>query len=196
MKRFLLVLFFIVSVAEMVCGQTSSLDPTTIYRAVIVDGDTLPKVYLEEIRAYGRRRFKNKREYVRYTKLIYNVKKALPYARIASVEISKIQQALDTMTNEKEKERYLESKEKDLFRQFEQPLRHLTRAQGRILIKLIDREAGVTTYDIVKKFKGRFSAFFWQGVARLFGANLKSEYDKYKDAEIENIVILIDEGKI
>lgn len=112
-------------------------------------------------------------------------------------EIISINAGLDTLTSEREREKYLKVKEKELFAKFEQPLRHLTISQGRILIKLIDRETGNTSYELIKSLKGRFSAFVWQGVARLFGSNLKSEYDSIgKDIEIENIVLLIDEGRI
>ncbi len=79
--------------------------------------------------------------------------------------------------------------------QFENPLRKLTFSQGRMIIKLIDRETGNTSYDLIKDYKGGFSAFFWQSVARVFGSNLKDEYDgDREDKMIEHIIIMIDNG--
>ena len=82
-----------------------------------------------------------------------------------------------------------------MFAEFEQPLRRLSFTQGRLLIKLIDRETGDTSYNLIREYKGGVSAFFWQGIARLFGANLKDEYDaETNDKMIEHIISLIDMG--
>ncbi len=165
-----------------------------ITRGVVIDGDTLPHVRLDEVRSYARRKWKNKRAQVRYTRLVYNVRKVLPIARIANERLTIIQDSASKLDS-KQRKKYLDEVEKQLFDEFEQPLRHLTMTQGRILIKLIDRETGDTSYELIKVLKGRFSAFLWQGVARLFGSNLKSNYDaEDSDREIENIINAIDDG--
>ncbi len=165
-----------------------------ITRGVVIDGDTLPHVRLDEVRSYARRKWKSKRAQVRYTRLVYNVRKVLPIARIANERLTIIQDSASKLDS-KQRKKYLDEVEKQLFDEFEQPLRHLTMTQGRILIKLIDRETGDTSYELIKVLKGRFSAFLWQGVARLFGSNLKSNYDaEDSDREIENIINAIDDG--
>ncbi len=163
----------------------------------IVDHDTLPHINLQEVAVIPPYRFKNKRQKRRYGKLARNIKKVLPYARSAGSKVNAINQHLSTLTSEKEKKAYLKQAEKDLFDEFEAPLRKLTFSQGRLLIKLINRETGDTTYELIKQYKGGVTAFFWQGVARLFGSNLKSEYHKEGDDQmIEHIILLIDNGII
>jgi hypothetical protein len=161
----------------------------------VVDGDTIPHVYLPDVPVFGVWKNKNDRQYARYSRLVNNVKKALPYARLASQKLKEINEHMASLKTEKEREAYLKIAEKQLFKEFETPLKKLTYTQGRILIKLIDRETGDTSYDLIKDYKGGFSAFFWQSVAKVFGSNLKSEYDpKGDDKSIEHIVNLIDSG--
>lgn len=196
LKYLFYILLLATSFATTLSAQSAN-DPTVIRRAIIIDGDTIPNIILQEVRSYARHRFKTKRQEIRYTRLVRNVKKALPYARMCAKEIELINEGLAIIQTEEGRKEYLKTKEKELFAKFEQPLRHLTISQGKILIKLIDRETGNTSYELIKSLKGRFAAFLWQGVARLFGSNLKSEYDSAAtDAEIENIVLLIDEGLI
>ncbi len=157
--------------------------------------DTVPHVTLPEVRCFAKARFKNERQKRQWTRYIYNVKKALPYARILAKEFKIINDSLALMTTQKEKDKYLERKEKELFKKYEYNLKHLTVKQGRILIKLIDRETGNTSYEAIRMLKGKFKAFWWQGIARMFGSSLKVEYDPQgEDKNLENVVILIDMG--
>lgn len=193
---FLLLLTLTVFVVDAQCQEVAT-QPTIITRARIIDGDTIPHVRLPEVRSYARRRFKTKKAAQRYTKLVINVKKTLPYARIASVRLRQIEDSLAKLPTEKARKEYIKISEKQLFDEFEGPLRKLTISQGRILIKLIDRETGDTSYELIKALKGRFSAFMWQSVARLFGSNLKATYDADgTDREIEVIVQMIDDGQL
>ncbi|MCG8580034.1 MAG: DUF4294 domain-containing protein [Bacteroidales bacterium] len=163
----------------------------------IIQNDTLPHVNLQEVPVIPPYKFKNKRHKRRYGKLVRNIKKVLPYARSAGEKVNAINNHLATLTTDKEKKDYLKKAEKELFNEFEAPLRKLTFSQGRLLIKLINRETGNTTYELIKQYKGGVTAFFWQGVARLFGSNLKSEYHKEgEDQMIEHIILLIDNGII
>jgi hypothetical protein len=163
----------------------------------IIKNDTLPHVNLQEVPVIPPYKFKNKRHKRRYGKLVRNIKKVLPYARSAGEKVNTINNHLATLSTEKEKKSYLKEAEKELFDEFEKPLRKLTFSQGRLLIKLINRETGNTTYELIKQYKGGVTAFFWQGIARLFGSNLKSEYDKEgDDLMIEHIILLIDNGII
>lgn len=166
-----------------------------ITHARIIGRDTIPHVNLPEVRCMARARFKSERQKRQWTRYIYNVKKVLPYARILSREFKIINDSLALMTTDKQRDQYLERKEKELFAKYEYNLKHLTVKQGRILIKLIDRETGSTSYEAIRLLKGRFKAFWWQSIARMFGSSLKVEYDPYgEDKNLENVVLLIDMG--
>ncbi|TRX70897.1 DUF4294 domain-containing protein [Carboxylicivirga sp. M1479] len=163
----------------------------------IVEKDTMPHVNLKEIPVIPPYHFKNKRHKKRYGKFVRNIKVVLPYARSAGQKVNAINSHLDSLTTKEEKKAFLKEAERELFDEFEQPLRKLTFSQGKLLIKLINRETGDTSYELIKHFKGGMSAFFWQGVARLFGSNLKAEYHKDGDDKmIEHIILLVDNGII
>lgn len=163
----------------------------------IVDNDTIPHVNLQEVAVIPKYKFKNKRQRKRYSKLVRNIKITLPYARKASNTINEINAELSHISTEKERKAYLKKREKELFKEFETPLKRLSFTQGKLLIKLINRETGDTTYQLIKEYKGGVSAVFWQGIARLFGSNLKSEFDEEGDDKmIEHIIMLIDNGVI
>ena len=124
-------------------------------------------------------------------------KNSLSYAVMAQATFQQCEQTLTTMTNEREKRKYLKQMEGQLMDQYKQELKSLTVEQGRLLIKLIDRETGTTSYEMVKEMKGSLSAFMWQTVASLFGNNMKDTYDPIgEDKDIENIVHLIEQGVI
>lgn len=157
--------------------------------------DTIYMVVLKEVVIVPRPQFKSRRQEYLYTRLVRDVKITLPYARKAAEVLTLVNDTLKTLKGEKQKKEYLKNTEKTLFEEFEQPLRRMTFSQGRLLIKLIDRECQQNSYELVKLYRGGFSAFFWQGVARIFGANLKSEYDAQgEDREIERIIGLIQSG--
>jgi hypothetical protein len=161
--------------------------------AIIVDGDTIPYIWLPTINIYTTRIFKSKREQIKYTKLRRDVTKVWPYAKLAGVMFKKLEKELN-MTNDKRVQQALINKtEKEIMEKFEAELKKLTVTQGRILIKLIDRQTGNTSFKVVQDLKGKFSAFVWQSLARLFGSNLKSHYDPLgEDAEIEKIVVSLE----
>jgi hypothetical protein len=99
--------------------------------------------------------------------------------------------------NDKERRRIMKQAEDELRNEFEDDLKKLTFKQGAILIKLVDRETGNSSYELVQELRGKFVAFFWQAFARLFGYNLKEEYDPDgADREIEEIVVMIENGQI
>lgn len=164
-------------------------------RATLYNGDTIPYVTLAPVVCYIPRVFRNKREAAKWDRLKYNVKKVYPYAILAAAKLKEYDQLLSKIANENERKKYMKLAEKQLKNQFGPELENLTMTQGRILIKLIDRETGKTTYNIVKEMRGSFSAFMWQGVAILFSSNLKDEYDpKSEDKAIEEAIKLIENG--
>jgi len=102
-----------------------------------------------------------------------------------------------TLESEREKRKYINRVEEELKEEFEDDLGNMTYTQGRLLIKLIDRETGETTYKWIKELRGSFSAFFWQAIARIFGSDLKTEFDKSgEDRVIDEILIRIEMGMI
>lgn len=166
-------------------------------KAIVVDGDTIPQMLLNEVTVMEPWRFKNKREEAQYSRLVRNIKIALPYARMAAAKLQVINDNLAKLPTDKKRREYLKKAEKELFNEFEAPLRKLTFSQGKLLIKLIDRETGDTSYNLIREYKGGVSALFWQGIARIFGANLKDQYipsDRVEDRMIEHIIALIDIG--
>jgi parvulin-like peptidyl-prolyl isomerase len=141
--------------------------------------------------------FTTQRQREKYDKLAYNVKKVWPYAKIIKRVYAQLVDSLSKIDNEEDKKAYIKSQEKILRAQFEDQLVKLSISQGRILIKLVDRETGSTTYEVLKELKGSFSAFIFQGIARLFGSNLKSEYDALEeDKMIEDILVRIENGQL
>lgn len=169
----------------------------TLGKYHILSGDAENYLELDEVFVFSPRKFKNKRQRRRYDRLTMYIKKVLPYAKLAGKEINRINIELEKISGEKERKNFIKASEKQLFKQFEKELVKLTYSQGRLLIKLIDRETNNTAYYLIKEFRGSFSAFFWQGIARMFGSNLKSEYDaEGDDRNIEQIIFLIEAGLI
>jgi len=157
--------------------------------ARIEGDDTIPMINLPPVDIIGVMSPEALKRYQNYSKLKKDVRIALPYAKLAAAKLNEIDANVSKYKTEKEKQAYIKAEEKILKEKFTNELTNLTINQGRILIKLIDRETGNTTYALVKELRGRFQAFFWQGIARIFGSNLKVEYDANKeDAAIEQII--------
>jgi hypothetical protein len=165
--------------------------------AIIIDGDTFPCISIQPVYIFEDYVFKDYKSASKWTRLKYNVKKVYPYALIAEARLKEFDVALAGMSTEKEKKAYLDVAEKKLKDEFEEQLKNLTITQGEILIKLINRQTGHTSYELVRRMRGRFSAFMWQSVAVIFGENLKSEYDgKGEDQMIEQAIRLVEAGMI
>ena len=187
---------FIFSQTDDVIVTTNTMKMQYKVVAVIIDGDTIPSFNLDEFIVYGDFPAKNKRQYEAWTRIKFNVKKVYPYAILAAAKLKEYDLVLEKLPNEKSKKLYMKVAEKELKVQFEDQLKNLTMNQGRILLKLIDRETGNTSYQLVKNFRGGFQAFMWQGVARLFGNNMKAEYDpEGEDMMIERAIKLVEAGQ-
>ncbi len=195
-KTKLLILLFILT-ASITVGQTRIEAIGYVVEGKVVENDTILHVNIKEIIVFAPRTFKNKRQYRRYYRLVKNLKKVYPYAKLANLKLREIETHLTTLDTEIEKRRYINLADKRLRDEFEDELIKLTITQGRLLIKLIDRETGNTTYHLVKELKGSFTAFLWQSLARLFGENLKDEFDAEGDDElIDQILMMIDNGQL
>ena len=158
----------------------------------IDEGDTVYCDKLPEALVRGRL---NHRKYRQYRRTVYNLRKVYPYAQIAKRKLAEMDAHYSSLTSEKERKNYAKQIEKELVSEFDAPLRKLTISQGAMLIRLIDRETGRTSYNLVKEFRGGLTAFFWQGLARIFGNNLKTEYDPAgEDKILEELVRKCEEG--
>ena len=120
-----------------------------------------------------------------------------PYALVVRRKLEEVNSDLQNITGERERKAYLKNIEKDVFAEYEDDMRKMTITQGRLLIKLIDRETQNTSYALIREYRGKLSAAFWQGIARIFGTNLKEEYDPYgEDALVESIIREVEAGRL
>jgi len=187
------------SITTKIDGQNIIMrgDSIIITNAIILDGDTIPNIHLKEIVVFPELIFKSKQEARRYTKLMRDLKRVYPYAKLAKDKLEELEREYVVLKTDKEKKEFTKTIEKQLLDQFGPELKKLTVTQGRLLLKLIDRETGNTSYELVKELRGTFSAVFWQAIARLFGSDLKSEYNaEGDDYLIERVIILIEHGQI
>jgi hypothetical protein len=152
-------------------------------------------IYIESLPPVHIYHWKKKKDYRNFRRTVYNLKKVYPYTQIAKNKMLELETKYKLAGTDKKKKAIAKQLEKELFSEFETPLKNLTVSQGRMLIKLIDRETGKTSYSVLKEFKGGFKAAFWQGVAKLFGNNLKTHYDKYgEDKTLEELVRMCEDG--
>lgn len=197
MQKTIIILSFFLLPLHLKAQDTLAVQGDNVLYGLVVDGDTILVSTIEEVYILPMRKFSSKREMRKYRKLIRNVKKVYPYAKAAKKKYDEVSANLDQLKTEKQKKDYMKQVEKEIKNEFEGDLKNLTISQGRILIKLIDREIGETSYDLLSQLKGKFSAFFWQTLARIFGHNLKSTFDaEGEDRLLNEIVMLIENGQL
>lgn len=204
MKRALMknIIFILAVVAPtvVVFGQikdTSGVEDKYLLKTVVINGDTIASAKIDEIVVYPELDFDNKREYRRYKKMVRDLKKVYPYAQKAKYKLIQMNEEFTQLETEIERKKYIKNVESELKDEFKDDLKKLTVTQGHYLLKLIDRETGDTSYELLQELKGNFSAVFWQTIARIFGHNLRSEYDPHGDDRLmERIVILIEHDQI
>ena len=203
--RQLSAILFIFLFAADASGQIDSLKQKNdtlqgksyLLQRVNRDGVTLPEVAIKEVTVYAHPQFPKKSDFRKYERLVYNLKRVYPYALIVRNKLAQVDNDISRIKDEKERKEYLKKVEKNVFAEYEGDIRDMTISQGRLLIKLIDRETQNTSYALIKDYRGKFAAAFWQGIARIFGTNLKEEYDPYgEDAIIESIITEIDAGNL
>ena len=153
-------------------------------------GDTIPLVHILPIRKYAR-----KPDMRRYQRLIRQVKKCYPLAKQARLEMEKMERQLLAVKDKKEQEKLAKELQKQLIKQYTPVILKMTISEGKVLLKLIDRETEYTAFQIIKDFRGGFVAGFWQMFAKMFGNNLKLEYEpETKDKVLEQIVTYYEMG--
>lgn len=153
-------------------------------------GDSIPLVHVLPVYVFSR-----PVDLRRYRRLVEAVKKVYPVAKVARAKMAEMEDELRRLPDKKAQKAYIKQVYHQIKEEYTPVLKHMTRTQGRVLLKLIDRETEYTAYEVLKEFRGGFVAGFWQGVSRVFGQNLKSEYDKEgEDKMIEQIVIYYEAG--
>lgn len=163
----------------------------------IYEGDTIPYRSTTTVYIFKPLKFKNDKERREYYKLVRNVKKVYPIAREINRTILETYEYLQTLPNEKARQRHIKKVEKGLKEQYTPRMKKLTFAQGKLLIKLVDRQSNQTSFELVKAFMGPFKAGFYQTFAALFGASLKKEYDPTgEDKLTERVILLVENGQI
>jgi hypothetical protein len=167
------------------------------YSYQVISGDTILNGYIPEIIVFSELKFKTEKEKQEYNKLVRDVKKTLPFANEVARGIIETYEFMEMLPDKKTKQKHLEQTHKYIMEQYKPKMKKLTKNQGKILVKLIDRQTDSSAYDIVKSLVGSFKATFYNTFAGLFGNSLKTEYDPNgKDELIERIVIQIEQGSI
>ena len=159
--------------------------------------DTIAHIDLPEVGIFPPRVFKSKSEEQQYWRLVMRVKKVLPYAKEAAIMLKKYEREVPADARNRDKRQYIRKAEDELMKKYGPTFKKMSINDGRVLIKLIDRETRHDSYEIIQEIKGSVPAMFWQGVARIFGNNLKTKYDPYgEDRQIELIIQYIELGII
>ena len=162
---------------------------TIIVQTIVYQGDTIPYKELSEVFVYLNLTPRQRRALKEWTRLRNAVYVTYPYAKKAGAVFNDISTHLATIPDKHKRRDYVKSREKELRSEFTKPLTDLSVYQGKVLMKLIARETGNTCYDIIRAYKGSFSAGFWQSVAWVFGSSLKQTYNGLnEDSQIESIV--------
>jgi len=152
------------------------------------DGELIPWVVTKEVVIRDTRIFKSEQDRQNYNRLRYNVYKVLPYMRFASSRYQQLQRDLATTGDKKVQKEMINKCETEIKALFNKEIKNLTIQQGEILIKLVNRETGNTSYEMLKEMKGGLNAFMFQSIARLFGHDLKETYDPSQERDIEAIL--------
>ncbi len=201
MKReYKIVLFICFALFSFSIGKAQKLQTKPDVQwveACVYQGDTIPFVQLRNIYIYPPLKFKTQKEWQDYYRLVYNVKKIVPLSIMIHNTIIETYEYIQTLPNEKAKKAHLKRVEKGLKDQYTAQLKRLSYTQGKLLIKLIDRECNQSSYEIIKVFMGSFRAGFYQTFASLFGVSLKKEYNAGKDDSLtERVITLAENGQI
>lgn len=193
MKRLLYIVPALV-MALQVSATDAYLDSCMIR---IQDGDTLYMAYLHEVWIYPPLKFKNKKQEKFYWRTVRDVKKCLPYAKSITKDMAYADEQLAMLPDNKARKKWWRAYEKQLFKKYEKDFRGMYASQGKMLMKLLDRETNKTSYDLIKQYKSKSTADFWQFIAKLFKNDLKDEYDATdKDRIIERVINLVEAGQL
>lgn len=163
----------------------------------VVNGDTVYVDVIQESRITSRGKRGAKVDWRKYYRLVYNFNKVYPYALAGRKMMAQVDSTIAAdVTKKSQRTAYINDVEKELFRLFEKDIRNMTISQGMVLLRLVDRECGMSGYEIIKTYESGFAANFWQLVARIFSHNLKTRYNpKGDDWQIEELVYIRESGQ-
>jgi len=166
--------------------------------AMVVQGtDTFFLAFIREVYVYPPLVFKNKKQEKFYWKTVRDVKKTLPYAKMITKDMAYADKELAKLATDKERRQWWRKFEKQLYRKYETAFRNMYASQGRMLMKLMDRESNKTSYELIKQYRGKAAADFWQFIAKLFKNDLKEGYDGAdKDRIVERVITLVEAGQL
>lgn len=194
MKKYFFTLSFLLLLSGLLKGQEIGY---IVAKTIVVQGDTIPFFSLKEVEVISLEIPKTKKAKRRLSKLVKNVKKVYPYAKLAGIQLKKYENLLLAAESDKERKKIMKKAEQEIKEEYGGDLKNLTFSQGKILIKLLDRETGESSFELVQELRGKFTAFWYQTFAKLWGYNLKVKYDpEGEDKQIETIVRLIERGQI
>ncbi|MET4140117.1 DUF4294 domain-containing protein [Pedobacter sp. UYP1] len=191
-----ILLFVIIALGELKAQESSApvkfpvrgKNDTIRVASTNEDGEMIPWIPLNEVVIYGARIFKTPADRAAFNRLRYNVLKVMPYALFAKRRYEQLERDLAVTTDRKAHKKLVKACDAEIKKMFNTEIKELTITQGQILTKLIDREVGRTTYEIVKETQGGVKAFIYQSVARVVGHNLKSTYNPEEERDIESII--------
>ena len=169
-----------------------------IYTGMVnYEGEMIPSFAYSDFYVFEKLIFKSPAQARKYYKIANNIKKVYPLACEIQATVNRTIAHMDSLQTKKEKDAYLKQQEKELKAEYYPRLKKLTFAQGKLLIKLIDRQCDMTGYELIKKYMGGFKAGFYNAFASLFGASLKKEYDPDVDDRLtERAILLIESGQM
>ena len=184
----------VLAVGSNVLAANQHLD-SLLFR---VDGkDTIYLAFLHDVYVYPPLQFKNKKQEKFYWRTVRDVKKALPYAKLITADMAFADAELAKLQTDKERRQWWRQYERYLFKKYEKDFRGMYASQGRMLMLLMDRESDKTSYELIRQYKGKAAADFWQFIAKLFKNDLKEEYDAAdKDRIIERVITLVEAGQL
>lgn len=190
-----IVFFILLVVVFSVTVKAQDTFKSSIPPFIVDLEDTLKVMVIQDMYVYPPPAFKNPADQEKYRKMIRDVKKTLPYAKLIYATLIETYEYIMTLPTEEERQAHLKRMEKDLYAEYMPVLKKMSLSQGKLLIKLIDRECNQSSYNLLKAFLGPFRAGFWNVFAGLFGASLRSEWDPDgKDAATERIVEMVEMG--
>lgn len=189
--RYLLTILTLVALCSISNAQSRyGANDTLVVPYVVYGGDTMTYAQLDMVFVYGELSDAQRKAKQKWTRLRNAVYVTYPYAKKASYIINDVNRNLSSIKDPLARKKYLSSREKELKKEFTAPLTALSVYQGKVLMKLINRETSNSCYNLVKEYRGGFSARFWQTIAWVFGSSLKQDYDpKGEDADMELIVL-------
>jgi len=177
--------------------ESASFVPLVKVGKVLEGGDSIQYMEMYNVYVYPELVFKNERQKQSYLRLVKNVKTVLPIAKEVNQILMETAEYLDRLPTKEEKEAHIKLVEKGIMKQYKPRMKKLTYSQGKLLIKLIDRECNSPAYDLVKAFLGPIRSGFYQAFAWVYGASLKKEYDPDgTDKLTERVVLMVESGQL